>query len=348
MTFSAAIIDADGHLYERDAEIFEFLEAPYAGRATLLGFPFWPTIDGFQRGAIHAHMGVHKHFHTDVDTWREFLTATDIGTAVLYPTHGLATGLIRDPEWAVALCRAYNDWCTAKYTRRCPQLHAMALLPLQDPVAAAAELERAVTQLGMVGGVLAPVGLRQALGERCYDPVYAAAERLGRPLAVHGGPAQNIGLDLLQHYAQVHTLSHPFVQMVQMTSIVMNGVLQRFPALRIAFLEAGASWIPFLIDRMDRSYTARRRREYIGELDILPSVSVATHGCYFGFIPDERHLAHTLDALGADKLLYGSDYPHEANVESCRAEISVLRERLSAEDFQLVMHENAARFYGFG
>ena len=141
---ASGIIDADGHVYENDGEIFEFLEAPFRGKRTVLGFPLWPTIDGFQRGAIHAHMGLHTSFECNAPLWLEFLERTGISGTVLYPTAGLAHNLIRDPEWAIALARAYNDWLYDRYVKASPRLRAVALLPLQDPGEAARELRRAV------------------------------------------------------------------------------------------------------------------------------------------------------------------------------------------------------------
>ena len=121
------IVDADGHVYENDREIFEHLEPPFRGRQTLLGFPFWPSIDGFQRGAIHAHMGLHASFESSAPIWLEFLDKTSIAATVLYPTAGLAHSLIRDPEWAIALARGYNDWIAARYTRASARIRAVAL-----------------------------------------------------------------------------------------------------------------------------------------------------------------------------------------------------------------------------
>ncbi|MGE0682984.1 MAG: hypothetical protein AB7P69_19035, partial [Candidatus Binatia bacterium] len=100
------VIDADGHVYEKDQELFAYIEGSYAGKKTLLGFPFWPTIDGFQRGAIYAHLNVHKSFETSAQIWLDFLDQTNIARTILYPTAGLTCGFIRDPEWAVAVTRA--------------------------------------------------------------------------------------------------------------------------------------------------------------------------------------------------------------------------------------------------
>jgi hypothetical protein len=342
------IVDADGHVYESDREIFEHLEPPFRDRKTLLGFPFWPSIDGFQRGAIHAHMGLHASFESSAPIWLEFLAKTGIAQTVLYPTAGLAHSLIRDPEWAVALARGYNDWISARYTSASPRIRAVALLPLQEPAAAALELRRSVLELGMVGGVLPAVGLRRPLGSAIYDPIYAEAERLDVPLAVHGGPSQQLGLDTLEHFAQVHTLSHPFAQMIQITSVLMSGVLDRFSRLRLAFLEAGIGWVPFLQGRMDRSYRARKRPAYTGGALQLPSRYLAEGRVYFSVDPGEAGIAEAMAVLGDDVLFFASDFPHEVNTDGCRSEIAELLAVMPEASREKVLAGNARRFYGLG
>jgi predicted TIM-barrel fold metal-dependent hydrolase len=342
------IIDADGHVYERDQELFEYLEEPYAGKKTLLGFPFWPTIDGFQRGAIYAHLNVHKSFETDARIWLDFLDQTEIARTVLFPTLGLTCGFIRDPEWAVAVTKAYNNWLSERYVKVSARLLGMAILPLQEPLEAVKELRRAVTELHMVGAVLPGVGLKKPLGHADFDPIYAEAERLGCALAVHGGSSQGLGLDLLEKFAQMHTLAHPFAQMIQVTSVIMSGVLDRFPRLRIAFLEAGVGWAPFLMDRMDRSYEGRPREEYIGGVKRKPSTYIKSGRVFFNVDPTETiTLSSVITVLGAGALLFTSDFPHEGNAVRCRQEISTLEqwEGLSAEEKRAMLSDNARLFY---
>lgn len=341
------IIDADGHVYEKDQELFEYIEGPYGGKKTLLGFPFWPTIDGFQRGAIYAHLNVHKSFETNAQIWLNFLDQADIAQTVLYPTAGLTYGFIRDPEWAVAVTRAYNNWLSDRYLKVNPRLLGMALLPVQDVPEAAQELRRAVTELRMVGAVLPGAGLKKPLGHADFDPIYAEAERLGCALAVHGGSSQGLGLDLLEKFAQIHTLAHPFAQMIQVTSLVMSGVLDRFPRLHLAFLEAGVGWVPFLMDRMDRSYEGRPRKEYIGDVKNRPSSYLRSGKVFFNADPTETTLASVVKTIGADSLFFTSDFPHEGNVERCRREIAALKswKGLSSEEKRKMLSDNARRFY---
>jgi predicted TIM-barrel fold metal-dependent hydrolase len=343
------IIDADGHVYEKQEEIFEHLEGRYAAKRTVLAFPFFPTLDGYHRGAIQARLDLHQTLETSARIWLDFLDGAEIERTVLYPTAALTTGLIRDVDWAIALARAYNTWLCERYLRVSPRLHGMALLPLQDPDEAATELRRAVTELGMRGGVLTPIGLRKPLGDPAFDPVYREATRLDCPLAVHAGPAQGLGLDILDRFAQVHTLSHPFAQMIQVTSIVMSGVLDRFPTLRVGFLEAGTSWVPFVMHRMDRSYVGRKHPEYIGGVTRPPTTYITGGTVYFSADPAEDALPYVSQLIGTNTLLFTSDFPHEANLQRCRAEIDEVLQRpdLPEELKAKLLAGNARRFYGF-
>ena len=81
----------------------------------------------------------------------------EIATAVMYPTSGLGIGRIREPGYQRSLCRAYNEFI-ADYCKASPRLKAVANLPVNDPVAAVEELRHAVTELGLVGGMLAAQG----------------------------------------------------------------------------------------------------------------------------------------------------------------------------------------------
>ena len=194
MKVKGGMLDADGHLIERDEELFEYLEAPYKGNNTLLGFPFFPTLDGYHRGAIMARLGIHKGYTINAKTWLEFLDGTGIESTVLYPTAGLAFSMIQDPTWAVPLARAYNNWFSDKFNKVSPQrLKAVALVPIQDVQEAAKELRRAVTGLGMVGAVIgangAELGTRKPLGDPYFWPLYEEAERLDVPIALHGAPS---------------------------------------------------------------------------------------------------------------------------------------------------------------
>ena len=101
---------------------------------------------------------------------------------MLFPTIGLYFSVVEDPAAAVALAVAYNDWLAGVLRRRPRRLFGAAMLPLQDPAAAAGELRRAVTELGFVAGFVRPNPcLGRSLSDRAYDPVWDAAEELDVP-----------------------------------------------------------------------------------------------------------------------------------------------------------------------
>ena len=162
-------------------------------------------------------------------SWTEGIDRT-----VIYPTAALGVGYIQDPEWAVVACRAYNDMIADRYIKFDRRLGAVAVLPIQDIEESAKELRRAVKDLHMAGGVLAPAGFPKPLGAAYFDPLYREAEKLGCPLAIHGAPSKGLGFDFFQSLIEARTLSHPFLQMIQLTSIVLEGVLERFPKLTLA------------------------------------------------------------------------------------------------------------------
>ena len=93
---------------------------------------------------------------------------------------------VREPDYAVALAEAYNDYVYDHYAKISPRLHPIAVIPPQDPERAALELRRAVKRLGYRAAVVRTTGLRLPLGHKFYDPIYREAEALNCPITVHG------------------------------------------------------------------------------------------------------------------------------------------------------------------
>ncbi len=338
------VIDADGHVVERDEQLFKYLEAPFRGRDDLLTVPFFPSLDGWHRAARRVADGKGRAMSAPQATeWLAFLDRAGIAMSVLYPTNGLAYGLVRDREWAVALARAYNGFLATEFLAIAPdRLKGMALIPLQDVPRAVTELRRAVEELGMVGAVLPAVGLRVPFGDRAYDPVYQEAERLGCMLAVHGAPAQGLGFDFFDRLVEARALSHPFAQMIQITSIVMNGVLDRFPRLRLAFMEAGAGWIPFMMERLDGEFRNRG-----AGLRLPPSEYFRSGQLFFHCELGEATLPAAVAAVGEERFFAASDFPHEPAHEFPEAiEAFWKRPDLAESAKTRILCDNARRLYG--
>lgn len=337
------IIDADGHVIERDAQMKEYLDEPYHSNPDLLNASFFPALDGWNRAARRIADGKGKGMPApDAQTWLAFLDAANVEATVLYPTNGLAFGLVRDKEWATILARGYNNFLYQEFLKVFPKrLKGMALIPLQDIAEAVKELRRAVTELGAVGAVLPAVGLRRPFGESYYDPLYAEAQRLRCVLAVHGAPAQGLGFDFFERLVEARVLSHPVAQMIQLTSIVLGGVLERFPTLRLAFMEAGAGWVPFMLERLDRECKNRG-----AGLKSLPSEQLRSDRIFFHCELDEAGLPVAVDALGPERFICASDFPHEPAQEFIDAvEAFWKRSDLSGATKAKILADNPRRLY---
>ncbi|HLI27734.1 MAG TPA: amidohydrolase family protein [Chloroflexota bacterium] len=340
------VIDADGHCVEREDQIAEYVVyrgRPLHGIESGVGaMPMFPSLDGWYRPAGDALAAGNP------TAWQRFLDDTSIETTVLYPTAGLAYGLIQDREWAIALGRAYNDWLYHEFLRRDPRFKAMALIPIHDPPTAAAELRRAVTELGLSGAVLpAATGLFKGYGHRDFDPIYAEAERLDVPLAIHGAPSKGMGFDWFDKFIQTHTLEHPVALMIQLVSMLFDGVFDRFPRLRVAFLEAGCAWVPFMMDRLDEEFE-RRGARWCPDLQRTPSETLTSGQIWVTCEVEERSLPYVVERLGADYIMFPSDYPHERQREQFLGDIPefVARTDLSDAVKEKILYHNARRFYG--
>jgi uncharacterized protein len=336
------VIDADGHVLERDRDLREFLPPQFRAVPGKREYPLF-SWDGWARGALSPH----QREYPSVDLWLRFLDATEIAVTVLYPNEGLNIGLQRDHDWAVGLARAYNDWLNHDFLSINPRFKGVALLAPQDPPEAARELERAVRELGMVAGMLPGVmSPMRGLGLAEFDPIYRAAEHLGVPLAVHSGPAVELGLEHVQSFAGVYPLSHPFAQMQQLTSMMIYGVFERFPKLRVAFLEAGCGWVPYLADRLDESWEHRRNR-WPHATQKSPSAIMGGGNLYYACEREEKTLATVAELIGEGQLLWASDFPHERPWEQFSGDIDTLvhRQDLPASLPRKILFDNPRRFY---
>ena len=217
-------------------------------------------------------------------------------------------------EFGAAIQRAINDWQLAFWSR--PRSAAEGLDPgragrhrsSRSPRSSAAPRPAATSR-----STSAPRA-NEPLGRRRYWPIYARAQELGLPLGIHvggyGGHAPTGG-GWPSYYAEEHQ-SNAHTMAAQLTSLVIEGVPERFPKLKIVFIEGGFGWIPSTTWRMDQHF--EHFRSEVPHLKRRPSEYVKEH---FWFTtqpidePDEgKHLRSLIDWVGVDRLLFSSDYPH--------------------------------------
>src|ERR671918_137281 len=293
------VLDSDAHARDLDEEIRPYLVEPYRNQKA----PFLPReIYDRNLGGTLGQSGAKQE---------ERLAAMDkqeIDTAVLYPTSGLGIGRAREPNYNAALCRAYNDFIS-DYCKASRRLKAVANLPVNNPAEAAKELNRAVTKLGLCGGMLAAQAHNRNLGHAEFYPVYEEAQRLKTPIAVHAFGGDEAGSEIFDQFICLHTTGHPFPVLRQLTAMVFGGIPEKFPSLKIGYLEIGCGWIPYWMERMDEEWEKRGKVE-APLCKRKPSEYVKHGNLFFAMEPEEEMVPYVIERIGDDKILFASDYPH--------------------------------------
>jgi predicted TIM-barrel fold metal-dependent hydrolase len=241
----------------------------------------------------------------------EDMDAEGIDTAVLYPSVGLNFWALEDPFAAVTLARAYNDWL-AGYCQAAPErLFGAAMVPLQDPGAAASELRRARVELGFPAAFVRPNPvLGRCIADRQHEPLWEAAEELDVAIGIHEGSSviiPTLGSDRPFNPLVLHAISHPFEQMLACAQLIVFGVLERHPGLRVAFLESGATWGAFWPERLDEQ--VHGFGGFCPQMKLTPS-EYFKRQCWISTEVDEAALPAVAGLIGERRIVWGSDYPH--------------------------------------
>jgi len=201
-----------------------------------------------------------------------------------------------------AIARAVNDELAELVSSRPSRLAAMAILPMQAPEAAAAELERAAG-LGFRGAMIYSNVAGQTLDEPRFEVVFDTAARLGLPVFIH--PTFPLSAGTVRAYALMPTLGFLFDTTTAVMRLILGGVYERNPELKLVLAHAG-SLIPQLVGRID--YEAARDPNGLGALTVVPSERLrqlyTDTVCVWA-----PALRSTLAFFGPERVMFGSDYP---------------------------------------
>jgi len=325
------IIDADGHVCDDEGAIKPYVEPRFRNR------PLLP-----RSNMDRSQGGKYGKRHQDPRIQIEDMDVEGIDVMTLYGTGVLGMWRIKERELSVDLHRAYNDWL-AKFCSYNPErLKGVAALAMIEPDKAARELERAVTQLGFRGGMAHTTVFNHHVGEPCYDELYACAQQYDVPIAFHASGSE---IDRFDTFLAEHTIGHTHEQICATLFIVFCGVLEKFPRLRVAFLEGMSGWIPCMADRMDEEY--ERRPHDAPLLTKKPTEYFREGRVFFGIESEEWMLPVVIRYLGTDAtLMYSSDYPHWDGQFPNSTKKLVERDDLTEQNKRNIFGENAKRFYG--
>ena len=330
-----SVIDADGHVRESLPSLAKLL-GPLGKRNALFPGDAWDR-------QIQGTLG--QRPETPQDQLRD-MDQDGIDVMVLYPTSGLGIGMIAEEAYASALAAAYNTWLHEFCQANPARLKFVALLAPQDLEATVRELRRATSELGAVAAMLPThVPLRPDWGHRYWDPIYAEAQRLDVGVAFHHKSVHGELTDQPFHnFLTVHTVGHPVEQMMSLTSVIVGGVVERFPRLRLAFMEGGVGWVPYWMDRMDEEVEKRGKYE-APYLTQLPSEYIKSGRIFFGVECEEKTIADGARWGLEDTILYASDYPHwDGDWPHTVAAVSE-RDDISEDVKRKMLHDNVLRFY---
>jgi len=237
-----------------------------------------------------------------------------VDIAVLYPTTGL--GLLArhglDPRLSLAVCQAYNNWIHEFCQYSPDRLKFVAMLPMHDVHLACRELVRCVRELGAVGSFIRPNLLNGHFWHSNYwDPLYSVHEDLNVTWGFHEGVGA-VYSHMLELYGENRFYRHVAAHWIEMQqaliAMMIGGVFEFHPKLRVAFLECQNSWVPGLLSRIEWDYP-QYRDSHAPYLTLTPK-EYFRRNCWAAVEGSEPEIEATAGLMGADRMCISSDYPH--------------------------------------
>lgn len=297
------------------------------------------------------------------------MDSDDIAQSVLYPTFLLSFQSQHPLDVVVAQCQAYNDWLTEHVQESDGRLFGVAVVPHRDPEAAAAEIRRVGGRPEIVGVQVRPnpaVDWKPFMDE-VYNPIWTAASELGLPVGLHPlmsadlpGAVQGLRLHRMktseipvQEDADINVdniffsqmIGNPVDMMAAMTFFLAGGVCQRFPDLKVVFLETNGGWVVPWLERMDHHF--HMYGFDVPWLDKDPS-EYFRRQCWISFDADETTIPFTATSkyVGADRIVWATDYPHpDSKIPGITKELSDTIAPLPEASQQLIAGANCQALY---
>jgi predicted TIM-barrel fold metal-dependent hydrolase len=268
-----------------------------------------------------------------------------VDAEVVFPT--LLLGYLPvEVDLEVAICAAYNRYLAKAWEQGGDRLRWVVVPPLRDIQASVREIETARDH-GAVGVFFRGVEGERSLAESYFFPVYEAANRLGMAICVHtgaGAPEITKVFDRSFSHNLPHVRSLP---LFAFRDLVAHKIPERFPELRIGFIEASASWVPYVLHHLERSSGAKLNAG--GDADAAMEWGPKLFSDYRLYVAAEadEDLAYLLTHIGEDNMIMGSDYGHQDQSKE-DGMVGVMRRKksISPAVIEKILCDNPRRFYG--
>ena len=351
MSTFTAIIDTDIHPGIPNERLLEYLSEPWrtrlaGGNRSVGTLGYWNPV-GVNRVDAVTEDG--ERVESDPAALaRYLLDEYELSYGILNPGATLHLAVSPEADYANALMSATNDVLIHEWLPHDPRYRASLSVYANDPALAVAEIERVGEHPGFVE-VYLPSAARLPDGQRFFHPIFEAAQAYDLPVAIHPG-AEGVGLSgpptaagYPTSYLEWHTgLMGSYI--AHLTSMVTEGVFAKYPKLQFVLIEAGVSWLPPFLWRLDKNWKALRMTT--PWVDRLPSEIVRDHVLLTTQPIEEpenpAHLHAILEMFdAAHMLMFATDYPHwdgDMPDFAARAFPKALRNR--------IMYETACELYG--
>lgn len=242
----------------------------------------------------------------------QHLDPLNVECGILQPLFPMASRQ-RNVDFAAAMCAAVNDWQLAEWSSQEPRLKASIVIPQESGEASVAEIERWKDHLDFAQILLMP-RTDEPLGRRRYWPIYEAANKYGIPVGIHGGGPSGRPSTAAGHpsFHIEDYQSQPAAMQALVSSLVLEGVFERFPDVKFVLIEAGIGWVPSIGWRLDKIWA--RQRSEVPHLTRRPSDYIKSNFWFTTQPIDEpekpEQLRDVIDWVGWDRILFATDYPH--------------------------------------
>ncbi len=356
------MVSADTHANEPAGLWQQRIDAKYKSRLPRIETDpngvRWSVMEGFRPQKLRDSQFqgedlVRSKAGADPEQRLRDLHADGVDAEVIFPNKGLSMWATSDPVFANAMCRVYNEWAWETFGSYNHVMSPMAAVATGDLDGAIAEIERTAA-LGFRGFTLPCKpnwGAHDAEARNYNLPefgrLWACVQATGRPVTFHVSTGRDPRAARGDGGAVINYVAHSLAPTIEpVVNLCASGVLERYPGIRFAAIEAGIGWVPWALVAMDEGYRKHHMWAY-PKLKALPSEYFKRHG--FASFQEDAPGLELLERFGLeDCFLWANDYPHhEGTWPHSAAAIERTMSGLSDGQRAKVLGLNAAKLFGF-
>lgn len=357
------IVSADAHANEPRDLWQTRIDRKYADRLPKVSVDEngerWQVVEGFRPVRIRFNNPLQGEDATrnlvGADPAQRLLDmdADGIDAEIIFPNKGLSMWATADGEFAQAQCRVWNEWAWETFGAYNDRMSPMACLATADLEGSIREIHR-VAKLGFRGLTLPAKPIWGAHDARhanynlpVFDPLWAAVEEVGLPITFHVSTGRDPRASTGSGGAVINYAVHSLAPTMEpVANLCASGVLDRFPKIKFATIEAGIGWVAWALTAMDEAY--KKHHMWVQpKLSKLPSEFFHEHG-FASFQEDEPGLRDAQAHGLADNFMWANDYPHhEGTWPHSAAAIERTMHFLNDSERARILGLNAARLFKF-